>query len=457
MKRVFYRSMVLFIGIMAIAAGSWFALFADRRAETTALAQSTRNQPNVRSANENPAPVEVRVVRPTITDLRRTTTQPAHVEPFERTEIFAKASGFVASVNVDIGDAVKKGQVLVELWIPEMEHELLHKEAQLEESHATIGQARANITTAEAMVESAEAKRQKAEADIRQFEAEVAFRQSEHARFSELVKNKAVEAALLDEKLKMLGGAESSLASAQASVILSKADIKVAHARLQQAKAGLVNSEARQKIAQADLRQTETLMNYAKVRAPFTGIVTRRQIDTGAFVASAVGTRGDPLFTVERIDRFRVTADIPESESALVQIGQPVTLKVDAWKERELRGEIARMAGVLDAKTRTLRIEADFVPADSGLRAGMFGSITVTLADHLQAILLPALSIRNDAGEPFVLCVRDGVVESRPVKLGYSDGTRVEILEGIEPMDDIIVESRSQLRPGQRVNIIAAR
>ncbi|MEX2288548.1 MAG: efflux RND transporter periplasmic adaptor subunit, partial [Planctomycetaceae bacterium] len=422
-----------------------------------AHAQLTRNQGLGNSESENAAPMQVTVVRPTITDLRRTTTQPAHVEPFERTEMFAKASGFVASVNVDIGDAVKKDQVLAELWIPEMEQELHRKTALLEEAQASVGQASANITAAEAMVVAAEAKLQEAEAGIRQFDAEVAFRRSETTRFAELVKNKAVEAALLDEKLKMLESAESSLASARASVNSSKANIKVEQARLQQARAGLVYSEARLKVAHADLQQTETLVSYAKVRAPYNGMVTRRQVNTGDFVASAVGSRSESLFTVVRMAKPRIVADIPEAESSLIHEGQPAVLVVDALKGRKIEGRVKRTTGVLDSKTRTLRIEVELDSYVPELRPGMFGTLMITLADRPESVTLPARCVRYEGQESFVLCVVDGVVEKRPVKTGHSDGIRVEILEGLRSGDLVVAESASQIRPGQPVVVVSER
>ena len=457
MTRLLYRSTAVLLGIAVIAVGSWFALFAGRGVETPAHAQLTRNQGLGNSESENAAPMQVTVVRPTITDLRRTTTQPAHVEPFERTEMFAKASGFVASVNVDIGDTVKKDQVLAELWIPEMEQELHRKTALLEEAQASVGQASANITAAEAMVVAVEAKLQEAESGIRQFNAEVAFRRSEHTRFAELVKNKAVEGALLDEKLKMLESAESSLASARASVNSAQANVKVEQARLQQAKAGLVHSEARLKVAQADLRQTETLVGYAKIRAPYDGLVTRRQVNTGDLVVSAAGSKSESLFTAVRMDKLRIVADIPESESSLIRVDQAAVLVVDALKGRKYEGRVKRTTGVLDSKTRTLRIEVELDSFNPALRPGMFGSLTITFADRPQAVMLPARCLHFEGQESFVLCIVNGVVEKRPVKAGYSDGIRFEILNGLHPTDSIIADTSSQIRPGQPVEVVNER
>jgi multidrug efflux pump subunit AcrA (membrane-fusion protein) len=115
-------------------------------------------------------------------------------------------------------------------------------------------------------------------------------------------------------------------------------------------------------------------------------LVTRRWVDSGDFVASAAAAKTEPLFTVERDDRLRITFDIPESESSLIAVGQPVTLTVDALRGRTFTGRVQRSAGILDPRTRTLRVEAELGQPDPVLRAGMYGMVTVTLVDTAQAI-----------------------------------------------------------------------
>lgn len=134
----------------------------------------------------------------------RTTRQPAHIEAYEETTIYAKAAGFVSKVQVDLGSRVKRGDVLAELWIPEMEQDHARKQALVEEAAAAVGQADAAIIAAEAALSAAAAEVEESRAQIERYQAELKFRNSEHARFTELVASRAVEQALLDEKLKQL-------------------------------------------------------------------------------------------------------------------------------------------------------------------------------------------------------------------------------------------------------------
>lgn len=425
-------------------------------ANRAAQAQSDTAHSAPRSAPLASAPKPVSTVRPTLDDLRHTTSQPAHVEPYEQTDVYAKASGFVAKVLVDIGDRVEKDQVLAELWVPEMEQDRLQNAAVVEEARSAIAQSKAKVRAADAMVDAASAKFREAQAKIAQHDAEVAFRRSEHARFVRLSADSALNGSLVDEKLNQLRSAEATLYAAKASIDSADADVKVEQAKQFQAQAELANTEARLKVAEAKLRHSEILLAYRQVRAPYAAIVTRRLVDTGFFVTSPSSTKTEPLFTVARVDTLRVVADIPESESSLVRVGQPVSLVVDALKGRSFNGVVKRTAGVLDAKSRTLRIEAELNSSPAELRPGMFGVVSVILADQKGALLVPSQCIRYDDGKPAVLCVVDGQVIRRAVDIGYSDAIRTEVTAGLGPEDQVIVGNIGEARVGQRVRTASA-
>jgi len=118
-----------------------------------------------------------------------------------------------------------------------------------------------------------------------------------------------------------------------------------------------------------------------KIHAPFAGRISHRGIDTGDFVISAASSRetGKSLFTLNRIDHFRIVFDVPESTATYVAIGQTVELKVDSVKDTTFIGEIKRTTGELDTRTRTLRVEAEVKDEQARLRPGMYGTVTVKL------------------------------------------------------------------------------
>jgi len=310
---------------------------------------------------------------------RPSTRQPAQVLPYEKTEILAKASGFISRVHVDIGDRVEKDQLLAELWIPEMEQERLVHVASVDEAAAAVLQMKAAIVAANSLAEAASARVLEAQSSVAQYEAGADFRRAEHGRIAHLVSQKSLNQGLLDEKLNQLKSAESALAAARAAVTSAEAKVHVEQARVEQAEANLAHAEARLKLAEANLKKTDVVMSYAQVRAPFAGLVTHRGIDTGDFVASAASNATEPLLTVCSVDRLRIIVDIPESQAPLIRLGQRATLVVDALKNKSFRGAIKRTAGVLDPRTRTLRVEAELDSPTDELRPGMFGSLTIEL------------------------------------------------------------------------------
>lgn len=322
-----------------------------------------------------------------------TLRQPAQVEPYERAEIVAKASGFVSTVHVDIGDEVKKGQVLAELSIPEMQQELLQKQALVEQSKAAIRQTEAGVTSATAKiaaakssVSAAQSQVTAAKAQLEKYSADIAFAESEFSRITQLVNSRAANSGLQDEKQLQLSSARAALSSAQADVqsaqsqaLSIQSGVQVAEADLKQAEADLVFAQSQSKVAEAALGQTVALMEYATIKAPFDGGISQRGIDPGDFVMSAAEAKGEPLFTLNRVDKFRIIFDVPESSANQIKIGQKIELRLDSMKEHVFTGQVKRTAGQLDSRTRTLRVEAEVDKHEGKLQPGMFGMVTTTI------------------------------------------------------------------------------
>jgi HlyD family secretion protein len=316
--------------------------------------------------------------RPGGEEVRRETTQPVHIEAYESTDVYAKASGFLKTVKFDIGDRVKKDQVLGELWIPEMDQELRQKAALVDQTSSAVKQAESHVAAAAAKVAAAEAMQEESVAAIAQYEAEWSYRLSEYERNVDLSESGSINVAVKEEKFKQKKSAEAALTSAKARVKTAQSQVKVEQANHQEALADLAFAQSQRKVAEANLEQTRILMRYAQVRAPFDGLITRRWVDSGDFVASATTNNTKPLFTVERDDRLRLVFDIPESKCTFCQVGQPTSMVVDAVKGTTFKGRIVRTAGVLDKRTRTLRVEAELDKPNGLLRPGMYGMITVT-------------------------------------------------------------------------------
>lgn len=304
---------------------------------------------------------------------------PAQVKPYETARIFAKASGFVSVVHVDLGDSVKKGQLLAELSIPEMEQELLRQQTLAEQAAAAVRQAEAKVAASKAMVTASGSQVAVAKAQLEKHRADIEFAQSELTRITSLVSSRAVNAAIQDEKQQQLRAAKAALGSAEAEVQSAESNRLVAQAGEKLAEADLAFAQSQRQVTVATLAYTVTLMDYAKIHAPFDGTISHRGIDTGDFVTSAASSKDmeESLFTLHRVDRFRIVFDVPESAATRIQPGQKVELKVDSVRDHVFKGDVKRTTGELDVRTRTLRVEAEITDDISGLLPGMYGAIQV--------------------------------------------------------------------------------
>jgi RND family efflux transporter MFP subunit len=422
----------------------------------TAVPGQSDHRPPARGAESpgSPQAVRVKTIRPAREPLKLTIMESAHVEPYEKADLFAKVAGYLQKVHVDIGDRVTKDQVLADLWIPEMEQERVRKQALVDKARAELGQAEAAWKAAEAMVGAAQAKVTEASSLVAKYEADVIFRKGEHGRYLGLFQERAVQKDVVDREFNHLRAAEAALTAAQAAVATAAANFKVEQAKLTQARADEASAQARLKVAEADLEYSAILLGYGKVTAPYDGVLTQRLVHPGAFIQSAATGKAEALFTIARVDRMRIVTAIREAYSSAIKIGQPATLQVDAARGQRLAGKVARLADALDRQSRTMLVEVELDTPANVLRPGMYGSVTITVADYPDALLLPTSALVAGAGKPSVMVVSEGQCQRREIELGYNDLVRMQITRGLSGDEQVITDGKDSVREGQAVAVV---
>jgi HlyD family secretion protein len=442
------------LALAALVGGLFVLLAGGHKAGRAAFGQSEGKTAPESSESPGGAPTgRVKTIRPAREHLKRTTTQTAHVEPYERADLFARVAGYLQKVHVDIGDRVKKDQVLAELWVPETEQERVQKQALVEKGQAEVGQAEAARKAGEAMVGAADAKVLEVSSLVAKYEADVTYHKGEHERYLQLFKERALQKDVVDRELNQLRAAEASLTAAKATVTTIEANRKVEQAKLLQAQADVASSQARLKVAQADLEQAAILLRYSKITAPYNGVITQRLVHPGWFIQSGATGKADPLLSIARVDRMRIVTEIPESDSAWIKVGQLATLQVDAARGRRFPGKVARLADALDKKSRTMLVEVELDTPTDLLRPGMYGSVTIILADYPNALLLPTSALLAGADKPSVMLVRDGKAHQQEIGVGYNDGARIQVTRGLKGDEPVITDGKNTVRDGQVVEI----
>ena len=198
-----------------------------------------------------------------------------------------------------------------------------------------------------------------------------------------------------------------------------------------------------------------TMLDYTKVYAPFSGVITARFADPGALIQSAAvsATQAVPLYTIMNLDTVRVYVSVPQEVSRLAKAGVPVTLTFTESPAQEFKGVITRTTEALDPATRTLLVEIDMPNKERQLQAGTFVSATLYLKQHPNALVIPPAAIATGANkEKAVFVAEQGRAHHVAIKTDLDDGMWVEVVDGLTGNEDIVVVGKSGLKDGQAVN-----
>ncbi|MEX0687177.1 MAG: efflux RND transporter periplasmic adaptor subunit [Pirellulales bacterium] len=399
---------------------------------------------------------EVTTAKPERRVLTLSTTQPGRIEAFERTPLFAKVAGYVEDVRVDIGDAVRKDDVLVRLAVPELLDELHEKEALVAQAEAQVKQAESLITASRAAAETAQARIAEVDAGLVRANADVDRWNSEHDRIKELAAKGSITRKLEEETLNAFRAAEAAVQEAVARGRSARTLFHESQAKIGTAEADKVAAEAREQVAVAAVDRARTMRGYTEIKAPYAGTVTRRTVDTGHFVQPVSGPQSTPLLEVARTDTVRIFVDVPELEAAQVDPGDPAEVRVQAADGPVIHAAVTRTSGALVESNHSLRVEIDVPNAEGRLRSGMYATVTIQLDERPEGIVIPAAAVVRDATGTFCCIVRDGKVERRPIELGLRSGGFFEVRSGLDEDMPIIIKQPDLFRDGQDVRIATA-
>jgi HlyD family secretion protein len=394
--------------------------------------------------------------------LKLFTEQPGRVEAFESVPVLSKISGYVASVHVDIGDPVKKGDLLIRIHAPEYQDQVNQKKGVLGQADAQIKQAEASLSAAEAAVHSAEALVAQSEASLTRNDAEFARWESEAQRIQQLVEKGSVTSKLADETRSQFEAARASKIETLAAIESAKAMEQEAIAKVGTAAADLEAARAKRKVAEAELQQSETMLTYTELVSPMDGYVTGRNADPGHYVQPAGSSNTQPLMTIANVSKVRVFVNVPESEAVWVDAGFDDATKGDSVKilgqaaaGGVTEGRVTRTRRELDPQSRSLATEIDLDNQDLKWLPGAFVTAKILLEERADVLTLPVTAIVKD-GESTVCCVVvNGKVEHRKIELGLRVGNEVQIVSGLDGTEMVVLVRAGSFQPGQSVEIIA--
>ena len=347
-------------------------------------------------------------------DLSSTLTVAGEFEPYQEVELHAKVSGYVRRINVDIGDRVKRGEVLAVLEVPELNAQVAASKAQIQRSQSEIARS----------------------------QSEVAFAQADYS---------AVHAAYtrLSEAAKRRPGliAEQELDDARAKDQDAEAKINVA-------KSALEATQGQLAVSKADNQRVQSLEDYSIVTAPFNGVVTMRSADVGSLIqaGTASETQSEPVVKLAQSDLLRLRMPVPEEDVDYIHIGGEMSIRVKATG-KTFPGKVIRFSRELNTSTRTMLAEVDVPNPGLALTSGMYAETTITLQHKSGVLMVPAGAVVNPSGSAYVLVVdSQNKVAKVPVAVGIQGAHMVEITKGLSDGQSVIVSGQTNYEAGQVVH-----
>jgi HlyD family secretion protein len=391
-------------------------------------------------AKHHDGPVVVHVIKPQTGGLERLTRVSGDIHAFEKVEVTAAVSGQLKAQAVDIGDRVKKGQLLAEIDAPLLVLEEKQAAVAIQQAKGAVREAEARLVTARAEVEAGESGIARAEVAVQAATAAVSFRQREQDRAKVLLQTKSVEQPIVDEKGEQLEAARGQLAVATVAVKTAKADLAVQKSKVAQAEAGMESARAALEAAQVHLEKAQYTRSLTRIVAPVDGVVTGRNYSDGQYLQPGGQGTAVPFLTVQRMDRVRVVTQVPESDIPLVHPGIPVELTFPSLPDVRFPGlTVTRIGFAEDPSTRTMRVEIDVPNPTNQLRPGMFGQATLHLGPGApEALRVPVSALVANQGAFAVYVVRDGKAQRTPVNVGTTDKREMAVVSGLKP-DDLVV------------------
>lgn len=379
----------VFVVILTVALLGMYKLGQKPRAEAKAeLAQSLQLQM---------APPPVNVVRPTLAPGETTLVLPGQTAAWYSTTVFARVSGYLHAWEHDIGDRVKKDELLATIDTPELDQQL--KEA------------KAKVTALAS--------------DVKVAKDQLAFAKITAERFNSAAPNGAVSQQERDAK---------------------DAEYKTAQSKYEAAEAQLA-------LGQATVGRLEAFEKFKEVRAPFDGVVTRRDVDIGSLVTAGSTANTTPMFVVDQVDKIRVYVKVPQSAVRDISEGLDAQVTSPEYPDQAFTGKVARTAGAVDPVSRTMKVEVDVPNPKLLLTAGMYVQVGFQTSREHPPLVIEAGAMQLRPEGPTVAVVGPhGHVHFQRIRIARDMGDSIEVAEGLRPDEWIALNISDEITDGEQVH-----
>jgi multidrug efflux pump subunit AcrA (membrane-fusion protein) len=345
----------------------------------------------------------------------------------EQTDVSPSAAGKVASIAVELGSYVRRGQTLVRLDDVDMKLRVEQAQAQLDQAKASLRQAEEKVGIRPGQNFDINKLPEVANARVALELAEKNLRRSE-----KLIESGDISRTQYDQQ------------KAQRDQLKEQYEAALSLAR--QNNAAVLTAQAMVANAASQVNLAIRNLSYANVFSPIDGYVSDRPADLGEYVSTST-----KVATVVKINPLRVRIDIPEQAIPAVSVGQSVSVTTSAWPDRNFSGRIARISPNVTPTSRTLTVEAEIENGSGTLKPGQFATVRILQSRPQPSVLVPARAVHTESGVSRVFVIKDGKAQERLVQLGQTEGDLVAIKSGVAAGESVATSNIEQLSEGMAV------
>lgn len=349
---------------------------------------------------------------------------PGELRAYQNVAIYPKVQGFVESISVDRGSVVKRGQLLVRMSAPELA-------SHTSEAEAKVRAAQQQRLEMESRVQSVQEQRAEAEAKL----------VADEGTYKRLKAASATPGVV----------AENDVDIARGVVEGDRARIRALEDNEKAARAVVQSQMQNERATRAAANSVRDIESYLRVSAPFSGVISERNVDRGTLAGPANGAGSNPMLRLEEVSRLRLVVFVPEADVSGIASGTRISFTVPAYPGEKFFGVVQRVSHTVDEKTRTMPIELDVINDSARLAPGMFPEVTWPATRPRPTLFVPSSAIATTTERSFVIRIRNGTTEWVDVKRGVSMGDLVEVFGDLQENDVVAVRGTDEIKSGAQV------
>lgn len=404
----------LSVSLIVLIAASYFVLFTGCNKEKEVYGHDEEQAITVEALD---------VSRETIKDFVRLT---GRVEAENDVKVTSKIGGRIAEIKKDVGDFVQKGEVIFTLDTNELQN-------QLAQAQAAVAAAQANLSANESA--GLPQQLEQVRASLEQAEANYTNVQADYERMKALYEEDAISKQLFD-------GITLKYKVAKTQRETAKEQYRLTKERLPK-NVDALKAQVKQAQSMVDLIQTN--LQNSVIQSPVAGIVSYKLANSGEVIGA-----GMPAVTVVNIDKVNVVIDVTEEEINKVRDGQEVDVKINSLSEEKFKGTISIIPPASNP-TRLFQVKVSINNKDHVLKPGMFAEVDVQTGVRENTVVIPKDAILLKKNGNVIYLIKDGKAVERMIKLGITNGEKVEVIEGVEQGDKVVVKNQNLLKDGAKV------